>query len=104
MKTYTFTLILAGVAEITPELADALYAATNGDVELNLRDGVAFLASVERRKAVLDHRDLVVMDVPVDGVLDEYALMALRRAPRECERSRYHEAAKSHTVRAVDVH
>ena len=43
MKTYTFTLILSGVAEITPELADALYAATQGDIELNLRDGVAFV-------------------------------------------------------------
>jgi hypothetical protein len=43
MKTHTFTLILSGVAQITPELADALYAATQGDIELNLRDGVAFL-------------------------------------------------------------
>jgi hypothetical protein len=57
MKTHTFTLILAGVAELTPELADALYAATHGDIELNLRDGVAFL-EFERpastlRKAIL---------------------------------------------------
>ena len=37
------TLILSGVAEITPELADALYAATQGDIEFNLRGGVAFL-------------------------------------------------------------
>jgi hypothetical protein len=43
MKTHSFTLILSGVAEITPELADALYAATKGDIELNLRDGVALL-------------------------------------------------------------
>lgn len=43
MKTYNFTLILSSVPEITPELADSLYAATRGDVELNLRDGVAFL-------------------------------------------------------------
>src|SRR6185437_7680283 len=42
MKTHTFTLILSGVAKITPELADALYAATRGDIELNQRDGVAF--------------------------------------------------------------
>jgi len=38
-----FTLILSGVSEITPELADALYGATGGDIELNMRDGVAFL-------------------------------------------------------------
>ncbi len=43
MENYQFTLILSGVAEITPELADALYAATGGDIELNMRDGVAFL-------------------------------------------------------------
>ena len=43
MKTHKFTLIIAGVAEITPELADALYSATKGDIELNLRDGVVFL-------------------------------------------------------------
>ncbi len=43
MKPHTFTLVLSGVAEITPELADALYSATQGDIELNFRDGVAFL-------------------------------------------------------------
>ena len=47
MKTHTFTLILSGVAELTPALADALYAATQGDIELNLRDGVVFV-EVER--------------------------------------------------------
>jgi len=52
MRTHSFTLILSGVAEITPELADALYAATQGDVELNLRDGVAFL-EFERKAATL---------------------------------------------------
>src|SRR5205807_527073 len=30
MNTHSFTLILSGVAELTPELADALYAATQG--------------------------------------------------------------------------
>ena len=43
MKVHSFTLVLAGVAELTPELADALYTATDGDIELNCRDGVAFL-------------------------------------------------------------
>ena len=43
MSTHQFTLILSGVSEITPELADALYEATGGDIEFNLRDGVAFL-------------------------------------------------------------
>lgn len=43
MKTHKFTLILSGVAEITPELANGLYAATQGDIEFNMRNGVAFL-------------------------------------------------------------
>jgi hypothetical protein len=52
MKIHAFTLILSGVAEITPELADALFAATQGDIELNLREGVAF-AEFERTAATL---------------------------------------------------
>ncbi len=52
MTTHHFTLILSGIAELTPELADALYEATEGDIELNLRDGVAF-AEVERPAASL---------------------------------------------------
>ena len=52
MKPHTFTLILSGVAELTPELADALYAATQGDIELNLRDGIAFV-EFERAAATL---------------------------------------------------
>lgn len=43
MSRHRFTLILAGVPQITPELADALYEATQGDIELNMRDGVAYL-------------------------------------------------------------
>lgn len=43
MKTHRFTLILSGVAEITPGLADTLYEATHGDIELNSRDGVVYV-------------------------------------------------------------
>jgi hypothetical protein len=43
MKKHKFTLILAGVAELTPELADALYEATRGDIECNMRDRIASL-------------------------------------------------------------
>ena len=52
MKNYTFTLIISDVAEITPELADALYSATKGDIELNMRDGVVFL-EFERKAPTL---------------------------------------------------
>jgi hypothetical protein len=43
MSRHFFTLILSGVSEITPELSDFLYEATGGDIELNTRDGVAYL-------------------------------------------------------------
>lgn len=43
MTSHRFTLILAGVAELTSELADALYEATKGDIEFSMRDGIAFL-------------------------------------------------------------
>ncbi len=52
MKTHAFTLVLSGVAEITPELADAMYEATQGDIEVNMRDGVAFV-EFERKAATL---------------------------------------------------
>lgn len=52
MKSYSFTLIIAGVAEITPELADALYSATKGDIEMNQRDGIVFL-EFEREASTL---------------------------------------------------
>ncbi len=45
------------MAEIDPVVADALYAATDGDIELNQRDGVAFL-EFERKAATL--RDAVI--------------------------------------------
>lgn len=43
MKAHSFTLILSGVSEVTSEIADALYEATNGDIELYMCDGVAYL-------------------------------------------------------------
>jgi hypothetical protein len=43
MKTHHFTLILSGVSELTPEMADALYEAADGDIECNMQNGVAFL-------------------------------------------------------------
>jgi hypothetical protein len=46
MKKHSFTLILSGVAKWSAELADALYEATNGDIEFNIRDGVAYLEFV----------------------------------------------------------
>jgi hypothetical protein len=56
MSNYQFTLILAGVAEITPELADSLFAATGGDIEFNMRDDVAY---IEFDRAAASLRDAV---------------------------------------------
>ena len=43
MARHRFALVLSGVAELTPELADALYEATHGHIESSMRNGVAFL-------------------------------------------------------------
>jgi hypothetical protein len=70
MKSHTFTLILSGVAEITPDLADALYEATGGDIEFSMRNGVARLdferKALTLRKAVTTAiRDVEDADVGV---------------------------------------
>ncbi|HEX5470914.1 MAG TPA: hypothetical protein VFW73_03460 [Lacipirellulaceae bacterium] len=43
MTTHRFTLIISGVSEITPDLADSLFIATGGDIELNMRNGVVYI-------------------------------------------------------------
>jgi hypothetical protein len=57
MKTHQFTLVLTGVAELTPAIADALYEATLADIECNMRNGIAFLECTRKaaalRKAIL---------------------------------------------------
>jgi len=54
MRNISFGLILAGVHEITPELSNALYEATGGDIEFNMRNGVAWL-ELERTGESLQH-------------------------------------------------
>src|SRR5437667_214763 len=61
---------VSGVAEITPDLADALYTATDGDIELNQRDGVVFVEFERKattlRKAVTEAiREVEAADVGV---------------------------------------
>ena len=63
MKTHSFTLILAGVANITPKLADALYEATHGDIELNMLDGVAFLEFERKAPTLREAITTAVRDV-----------------------------------------
>lgn|SRR5487761_1302452 len=43
MTSHRFTLIVSGVVELTSELGDRLFEATKGDIEFNMRDGIAFV-------------------------------------------------------------
>lgn len=70
MKSHRFSLILSGVSEITSELADALFEATNGDIEFNMRDRVPYLefdrtAPSLRRAITSAIRDVERADVGV---------------------------------------
>ncbi|MBI3411432.1 MAG: hypothetical protein HY040_24150 [Planctomycetes bacterium] len=49
MRTHDFTLILSGISEIEQNVANALFEATKGDIEFNMRDRVPYLEF--RRKA-----------------------------------------------------
>jgi hypothetical protein len=68
MKKHTFTLILSGVAELTPELADALYEATKGDIECNMRDGIAFLEFDRAAPSLRDAITSAINDVEGAGI------------------------------------
>ena len=41
MTSHKFTLVLSGVSEITPRLADAVYRAIRAEIEFEMSDGVA---------------------------------------------------------------
>lgn len=68
MKTHAFTLILSGVAEITPDLADALYEATHRDIELNQRDGVAYVEFERQARTLRDAITSAIREVEGAGV------------------------------------
>ncbi len=63
MSIYKFAVILSGVAEITPELSDSLFEATGGDIEFQMRNGVAYLEfereAISLREAILSAIDEV---------------------------------------------
>lgn len=52
MKSYQFRFILAGVRELTPEIADELYQATGGDIEMQMSNGIATLEFTRRSKSL----------------------------------------------------
>jgi hypothetical protein len=51
-EPYSFTLVLARVSEFTPELANSLYEATDAEIELEMRHGVATLEVQRRAKGL----------------------------------------------------
>jgi len=63
MKTHNFVLILTGVAEITPDLADALFEATGGDIEFAMCDGVACLEFARKCKSLREAITSAILDV-----------------------------------------
>ena len=68
MKTHRFTLILTGVQELTPALADALYQATDGDLELNQRGGVLFAEMQKPARTLQGAITKSIRDVEAAGV------------------------------------
>jgi hypothetical protein len=56
MKKHAFTLVLSGVSELTREIANALYDAAGGDLELSMREGVVLVevvrSAVSLREAI----------------------------------------------------
>jgi hypothetical protein len=67
-KPFQFTLVLSGVADITAEVADGLYDATEGDIEFNMRDGVAFLECERAAPTLRDAITSVIREVEQAGV------------------------------------
>jgi uncharacterized protein YdhG (YjbR/CyaY superfamily) len=68
MKKHEFVLVLSGISEITPELADAVYSATGGDIEFNMRDGVPFIEF--QRKAASLHEAITAAIAQVENAAD----------------------------------
>jgi hypothetical protein len=68
MRSHKFILILSGVSELTPELADALYEATNGDIEFEMCDGIAFLEFDRAARTLRDAITSAIHDVEEAGL------------------------------------
>jgi hypothetical protein len=68
MSAYQFRLIVSGVAEITSELADALYGATGGDIEFNMCNGVAYVEFDRTANTLNDAVSSAIAQVENTGV------------------------------------
>jgi hypothetical protein len=63
MTKHRFTLVLSGVAELTPELADSLYEAAGGDVECEQRAGEIKLGLIRTGKSLQEAITKAIRDV-----------------------------------------
>ena len=63
MKTYKFRLILSGLSNMEPDIANALYEATGGDIEFTIRDGVASLDFNRKAKNLQEAVSSAILDV-----------------------------------------
>jgi hypothetical protein len=54
MQEHSFILILSGISGLTPELADTLYEAAGGDIELNMVNGVAYIEATRLASTLKD--------------------------------------------------
>jgi hypothetical protein len=63
MRTLQFTLILGGIDELTPELANALYQAVDGDIECEQRTGEISVDIVRSGKSIQEAITGAVRDV-----------------------------------------
>lgn len=68
MKRHRFTLVLSGVSELTPELADTLYEVTHGDIEFNMRNGLAYLEFDRSAPTLRDAVTTAIAQVEQAGV------------------------------------
>jgi len=67
MDKHVFTLVLSGVPELTPDLADQLYEATDGNIELNMRDGIAYVELVREAPSLQEAVDSALARVEGAG-------------------------------------
>jgi hypothetical protein len=67
-SNHRFTLILAGVAELSADLADLLYEATGGDIELQMRDGIATVEFERNGRSLHQAVTAAIREVEAAGV------------------------------------
>lgn len=63
MKRHQFTLILSGVSDLTPDLADALYEATHGDIEFGMQNGVGMVRCDRAARTLHDAIMSMIRDI-----------------------------------------